>query len=199
MAFEIELKFVHVDPSMVREKLSALGGLCKGRHLERNVVFDTPKREMKDESKLLRLRTKQWKDSHETVLTLKLPPKGDIPEDVKIYDERETLVESFDGTYAILEGLGYDGAFRYDKMREEWVLDNVVICLDELSFDTVIELEGERDDILSLAEKLALPKESASTATYHELHKAYRERLGLAPQDSFYFSEEECQSLLKTL
>lgn len=199
MAFEIELKFVHVDLSVVREKLSALGGLCKGRHLERNVVFDSPQREMKEEGKLLRLRTKQWKDSHETVLTLKLPPKGDIPEDVKIYDERETLVESFDGTYAILEGLGYDGAFRYDKMREEWVLDNVVICLDELSFDTVIELEGERDDILSLAEKLVLPKESASTATYHELHKAYRESLGLAPQDSFYFSEEECQSLLKTL
>jgi len=199
MAFEIELKFVHIDLSMMREKLSAFGALCKGRHLERNVVFDTPRREMKSEGKLLRLRTKQWKDSHETVLTLKLPPKGDIPKDVKIYDERETLVESFDGTCAILEGLGYDGAFRYDKMREEWLLDSVVVCLDELSFDTVIELEGERDDILALAEKLGLPRESASTATYHELHRAYREKLNLAPQDSFYFSDEECQSLLKTL
>lgn len=199
MAFEIELKFIHVDPSLLREKLSALGGLCKGRHLERNVVFDTPERGMKDEGKLLRLRTKQWKDSHETVLTLKLPPKGDIPLDVKIYDERETKVESFDGTYGILEGLGYNGAFRYDKMREEWTLDHVEICIDELSFDTVIELEGERDDIFALADKLSLPLENSSTATYHELHRAYRERENLTPQDSFYFADEECQQLLKNL
>lgn len=199
MAFEIELKFIHVDPSLVREKISAFGGLCKGRHLERNVVFDSPDRDMKKAGKLLRLRTKQWKDKHETVLTLKLPPKGDIPEDVKIYDERETKVESFDGTYAILEGLGYEGAFRYDKMREEWALDNVEICIDELSFDTVIELEGDRDDIFALADKLSLPIENSSTATYHELHRVYRKSNNLAPQDSFYFTEEECQSVLKTL
>lgn len=199
MAFEIELKFIHIDPSLLREKLSALGGLCKGRHLERNVVFDSPERDMKEADKLLRLRTKQWKDRHETVLTLKLPPKGDMPVDVKIYDERETKVESFDGTYAILEGLGYDGAFRYDKMREEWTLDNVEICLDELSFDTVVELEGERDDIFALADKLSLPRENSSTATYHELHRDYRERENLAPQDSFYFTDDECQRLLKTL
>ncbi len=199
MAFEIELKFMHVDPSLLREKLSAHGGLCKGRHLERNVVFDTPERAMKDAGKLLRLRTKQWKDSHETVLTLKLPPKGDIPLGVKIYDERETKVESFDGTYAILEGLGYNGAFRYDKMREEWTLDSVEICIDELSFDTVIELEGERDDIFSLADKLSLSLENSSTATYHELHRAYRERENLDPQDSFYFADEECRQLLKNL
>jgi adenylate cyclase class 2 len=154
---------------------------------------------MKDAGKLLRLRTKQWKDSHETVLTLKLPPKGDIPLDVKIYDERETKVESFDGTYAILEGLGYNGAFRYDKMREEWTLDSVEICIDELSFDTVIELEGERDDIFSLADKLSLSLENSSTATYHELHRAYRERENLDPQDSFYFADEECRQLLKNL
>ncbi|MEZ0574425.1 class IV adenylate cyclase [Halodesulfovibrio aestuarii] len=199
MAFEIELKFIHINPSLLREKLSALGGLCKGRHLERNVVFDLPERDMKEAGKLLRLRTKQWKDRHETVLTLKLPPKGDMPVDVKIYDERETKVESFDGTYAILEGLGYDGAFRYDKMREEWALDNVEICLDELSFDTVVELEGERDDIFAVADKLCLPRENASTATYHELHSSYRERENLAPQDSFYFTDDECQRLLEKL
>ncbi|OBQ46046.1 class IV adenylate cyclase [Halodesulfovibrio spirochaetisodalis] len=199
MAFEIELKFIQVNHALLREKLSVLGGVCKGRHLERNIVFDSPDREMKAAGELLRLRTKQWKDRNETVLTLKLPPKGDIPEDVKIYDERETKVESFEGTCGILEGLGYDGAFRYDKMREEWVLDGVEICLDELSFDTVVELEGARDAIFSVAQKLALPMENSSTATYHELHRAYRDQNNLAPQDSFYFTEEECQRLLNSL
>ncbi|MCT4534913.1 class IV adenylate cyclase [Halodesulfovibrio sp.] len=199
MAFEIELKFIHINHVLLREKLSALGGLCKGRHLERNVVFDTPLREMKSADKLLRLRAKQWKDKEEAVLTLKLPPEGDVPADVKIYDERETKVESFDGTYGILEGLGYEGAFRYDKMREEWIFENVEICLDELSFDTVVELEGSRDDIFAVAATLSLPLEQSSTATYHDLHRAYRERENLAPQDSFYFTDEECQQLLKTL
>ncbi|MCG8529116.1 MAG: class IV adenylate cyclase [Desulfovibrionales bacterium] len=199
MAYEIEVKYMNVDFSQLREKLSAFGGLCKGRHLERNVVFDTPAREMKNADRLLRLRTQQWKTHTDTVLTLKLPPAEPVPSDVKIYDERETKVESFDGTYAILEGLGYDGAFRYDKVREEWELSGVVVCLDELSFSRVVELEGDREAILQLASRLELPKKDASTATYHELHRAYLAANNLPQADSFYFTDDECQAYRQTL
>lgn len=199
MAFETELKFLDVEFNALREKLTVLGGKCKGRHLERNVVFDTPDREFKNNEKLLRLRTKQWKNAHETVLTLKLPPEGEVPSDVKIYDERETKVENFDGTYAILEGLGYDGAFRYDKVREEWSLNGVEICLDELSFANVVELEGEREEILKLATLLELSLDKSSTGTYHDLHRDYRKRNHLEPQDSFYFTDDECQQHMDSL
>ena len=199
MTLETELKFININFSSVRKKLSALGGSCKGRHLERNVVYDTPSREMKDNEKLLRVRTKQWKDRAETVLTLKVPPAGSAPDDVKVYDERETNVESFEGTCGILEGLGYEGAFRYDKVREEWTFLSVEICFDELSFGNVVELEGERDAIFEVAEQLALPLENSSTETYHGLHREYRKRNGLAPEDSFYFTEEECRKHIETL
>lgn len=199
MPYETELKFLNVDFVSVRKKLSALNAICKGRHLERNVVFDTSALELKENDKLLRLRSKQWKDRSEYVLTFKSPPAESVSSDVKVYDERETKVDSFEGTYGVLKGLGYDAAFRYDKVREEWAYKGVEICLDELPFGFVVELEGSREDIFALARQLEFSMECASTSTYHDLNRDYRKQNGLAHQDSFYFTEEQYQCYMNEL
>lgn len=199
MAFETELKFLGVNVASLRGTLSSLGAICKGRHVERNLVFDTPDRLFKQSEMLLRLRSKIWRDREVAVLTLKRPPAGPVPEDVKVYDERETVVQSFDGTCGILEGLGYDAAFRYEKVREEWQLDDVEICLDSMPFGDVAELEGEREAIFACAGRLGLSMDNASTGTYHDLNRAWRASEGLPPDDNFCFTTSRLQELIEGL
>jgi len=201
MAFEIELKFLGADFSALRRTIRLSGGVCKGAHFERNLVFDTPQRTFKDEDKLLRLRLKCWADNQVAVMTFKRPPMNEtgIPDDVKVYDEQETVVANFESTKGILEALGYDAAFRYDKMREEWSLNGVEICLDTLPFGDVVEIEGPRDEILQTAEKLGLSMEQSHTGTYHDLNREYRIQHGLTPDDNFAFDDTTANKLMTNL
>lgn len=199
MAFEIELKFTGADFASLRQVLQQHGAVCKGHHVERNLVFDTPDRSFKRQEMLLRLRTRIRKDSSVAVLTLKKPPQHETPTDVKVYDERETVVHDFEGMRDILEGLGYEAAFRYEKVREEWTLGGVEICLDTMPFGDVVEIEGEREAILACAAQLGLSMACSSTATYHELNRDWRKQQGLAPDDNFCFSASRLQALFKAL
>ncbi len=199
MGFETELKFTGADFAVLRGKLRALAAEPLGRHVERNLVFDTPDRSFKGRDMLLRLRSKIGRKGSRSVLTLKQPPGHAVPQDVKVYDERETLVDDFDAMRSILEGLGYDAAFRYEKVREEWRLDGVEICLDTMPFGDVVELEGERDAILACAGRLGLSMDSSSTGTYHDLNRAWRARQGLPHDDNFCFPQERLQALLEEL
>ncbi|MFW5734730.1 MAG: class IV adenylate cyclase [Oceanidesulfovibrio sp.] len=181
MALEMEIKFLDADFDRVRETLQGLGAERKGRWFERNLVFDDAKRTLRQKGVLLRLR-----QDRAAVLTLKQPPERKT-EGVKTYVESETRVEDFESTRDVLEGLGYTVAFRYEKIREEWTRGGVNICLDELPFGRFVELEGNREAILALAEELSLPLDTSSTATYHELNRVRRQENKLPPDESFVF------------
>lgn len=181
MPLETEIKFKGADFDRVRTILLALSAERKGRWLERNLVFDDVDRSLRDKSVLLRLR-----QDRNAVLTLKQPPAKESP-DVKVFHEHETIVQDFDAMRTILEGLGYAVAFRYEKVREEWVLDGVHICLDELPFGRFVELEGERVAILALAREMGLPLDTSTTATYHALNQSWRKQEGLAADENFVF------------
>ncbi|GFM38400.1 class IV adenylate cyclase [Desulfovibrio psychrotolerans] len=199
MAHETELKFIDADFSSLRKCLAGLGAKSLGRHVERNMVFDTPERTLRQAHTLLRLRSQQWKDRQATLLTLKCPPSAPVPQDVKVYDERETAVDDFNAMRSVLEGLGYGVAFLYEKLREEWRLPGVEICLDTMPFGHVVELEGERDAILACARQLGLSMDKASRATYHELNRQWRLAEGLAPDESFCFPPQRLHELIKGL
>lgn len=181
MALETEIKFVDANLDRVRETLQVLGAERKGRWFERNLVFDDTGRTLRDRGVLLRLRR-----DRAAVLTLKQPPEVEA-EGVKTFVESETIVQDFDVMRDILEGLGYIVAFRYEKVREEWVYEGVHICLDNLPFGRFVELEGDREEILDLAEELRLSLDTSSTATYHELNRIHRQENSLPPDESFVF------------
>ncbi|MGX7948469.1 class IV adenylate cyclase [Oleidesulfovibrio alaskensis] len=195
MSYEVELKYTGVDFTDLRPRLHRLGGVSRGRHWERNIVFDTPQRDLKATGRLLRLRSQQWAQQYgrdrRCVLTLKVPPAQPVPDDVKVWDERETTVAGFDSMRGILEGLGYEAAFRYDKIREEWLCAGVTVCLDTLVFGDVVELEGEREAIFRLAEALGFSGCQATRATYHDLNRQYRLTAGLPQDDNFHFPDDE--------
>ncbi len=200
MPHETEIKYTGVDFAALRLALQQAQASFLQRHWERNIVFDTPQRDMKQKGMLLRVRSKQWAKacgrSPEYVLTLKLPPTCPVPEDVKVWEERETRVHSFESTCSLVEGLGYEAAFRYDKVREEWQCDGVLVCLDTLVFGEVVEMEGEREAIFRLAGRLSLDSRQSTTETYHELNRRFRGALALLHDDNFYFTDEVAVRLL---
>ncbi len=190
MALEIEIKFPEADLAALRGALQALGAIGGSPYLECNRVYDTPGRELRAANTLLRLRTKTGPDLHAAVLTMKKPPDAahaSIPADVKVWDEVQTGVADADAMHQVLTGLGYGVAFGYDKVREVWRMDGVHVCLDTMPFGPVAELEGDREAILAVADRLGLDRARASTATYHDLNRQWRASQGLPPSEDFTF------------
>lgn len=198
MPRETEIKFVNADHDSLRARIQALGGKGQAKRFERNLVLDTPDRRLRDASILLRLR-----QDGRALLTLKKPPDGAVQSGgeeprgkvrMKVWEELETEVADFEAMLAVLRGLGYVTAFAYEKYREVWRLDQVIICLDTLPFGDYVELEGEREHILALVEKLDMDLDDSTPATYHELNRDFRRANGLEPNESFVFEEHHQDS-----
>ena len=194
MALETELKFLDPDFSAIRTLLDRQGGVYVDRHFERNAVYDDPERSLKERRVLLRVRR-----AGRNLVTLKYPPDTPCPEDVKVLEELQTEVADPDILEAMLRKLGFEPAFRYEKVREKWRFMDCVICLDTLPFGDFLEIEGERGDIMRAAEALRLPRESASRSNYRTLNIEHRQRAGLPYDESFVFSEGDRERILEQL
>ncbi|MBG0777537.1 MAG: class IV adenylate cyclase [Desulfovibrionaceae bacterium] len=196
MPRETELKFVDVDHAAVRGSLQASSAERQDRVFERNAVYDTPDRALRARDVLLRLREAGGR----CVLTVKRPPEGAMEPGVKTWDEREVRVAGFAAMESALAALGYLPAFAYEKVRETWVLDGAVVCLDHLPFGDFVEVEAaDRAAIAACAARLGLSMDAASTATYHDLNRVRRARAGLPRDENFVFSEAERAALLADL
>jgi len=191
MGHEIETKFAVKSFAPIREALARLGGVRLSRQFEENVVLDTPDAALRRRDVLLRLR----RDASGKV-TLKLPADAPQAAGIKIRCEVETEVADLAALEAIFGHLGYQPFLRYEKVRETWRADAVLVCLDELPFGRYLEIEGAAEAIPVLAEKLGLSMKRAMSQTYHELYQTHLKAQGLPPDDSFVFSPEiRCQLL----
>jgi adenylate cyclase class 2 len=161
---EIEIK-LRVGPLLPwREKLTALGAEMKcPRGLERNLVFDTPRRRLKKNAVLLRLRRHRGR----SVLTMKKPARAEAG--YKVRAETETAVSDFAAMAAILGGIGFLPFFTYEKYREAWQLDEVGVMLDETPIGNFIEIEGEPGGIDAAAARLGFSRGDYITDSYHRL------------------------------
>jgi adenylate cyclase, class 2 len=183
MPLEIEVKYLDADHAALRKRLEALGARFVGRWFESNIVFDDAARSLKASGTLLRLR----EHSGRHILTLKRAASALASAEAKICEEHETGVADTKAMAEILAGLGYAPALRYEKIRETWSLSGCEVCLDTLPFGLFVEIEGGEADIASCASGLGLPRDKASTATYHDLNQAHRQARGEAPDESFVF------------
>ena len=179
-AVEVELKYLGADLDGVRGRLRELGARLEGpRALETNTVFDDEAGSLARSGRLLRLR-----NGHE--LTVKTPV-----EDAKYKARAEHTIHVEDGeTDAILAGLGFRAAWRYEKYREGWDLEGMFVTLDELPFvGSVVEIEGARENIDATAERLGLAGLPTSAASYRELYDTLIAERGLAPGDMTFDAE----------
>jgi len=176
---ERELKFAGVELTHLRERLLELQAeRLAPPAFEDNWIFDRGKGELMREGAVLRLRL----DAHGAQITLKGPASWE--ETTKVRSELETRLDSAEVMQEILERLGYEVRRRYQKMREEWRLGAVVICLDHTPIGDFAEFEGQGAD--KLAKRCGLTPEEAETRSYLELYEDYVKANPESPPDMVF-------------
>ncbi|MBI5845666.1 MAG: class IV adenylate cyclase [Deltaproteobacteria bacterium] len=171
---EAEVKFHLTDPQKLRDGLVACGAEFLGRAFETNAIWDNEQDEMAARGGLLRLRR-----DGSCRLTAKLPPEN-ADADFKVSREWEVTVSDFTAMEAILRALGFSPKRRYEKERETWLIGKVHVTLDRMPFGWFAELEGERDEIRSLAARLGFSWERRIILTYMRMFEIIRSGEGLS-------------------
>jgi adenylate cyclase class 2 len=129
---EIEAKFLVPDLAAVRALALEQGAMLHAaRRMEHNLRFDTPDGALTRAHKLLRLR--QAGAIHITYKHAHTPEKR---------TEIELEVDEFNATRSLLEALGFQVVFGYEKYRETFTLGSCLLMLDELPFGCYLEVEG---------------------------------------------------------
>jgi hypothetical protein len=73
---------------------------------------------------------------------------------MKLRDELETMVSDGPLLVRLLGELGFQVGFRYEKYREEFILNDVIVAVDETPVGTFIEIEGSAEGIRATATAL---------------------------------------------
>jgi adenylate cyclase class 2 len=185
MPLEIEVKFLAPAPEEIRRRLADLGARSSGRAFESNLRFDDEHRTLLAKGSLLRLRA-----DRRYLLTFKAP-SAEGGADFKVHRELEVEVADFDRTAQILQALGYRPVQRYEKWRETYPLGGTDICLDTLPFGEFLEIEGEKDAIRRVAEKIGLNWGNRILDNYLHIFELIRHREKLPFSDATFDNFEK--------
>ncbi len=143
---EIQLRFE--SPEVAREAVLATGATpLHGRRLQEDCLLDTDDEQLHRRRCVLRLRIECGK----SLLTFKGPVQ---PSPMRLREELETIVGDGPLLLRMLAELGYHVWFRYQKYREEFALDDVIVAIDETPVGTFVEIEGGDRGITDMAAAL---------------------------------------------
>ena len=185
---EIEAKFYVQDLKRIESRIRELDArLIQPRVLETNLRFDLPDGGLHSKGQVLRLR-----QDTEAKLTYKGASKS--AQGIVDRTEIEFVVEDFDKAKSLLEALGYQEIFQYNKYRTTYELQtsevlktsevSVHIMLDELPYGNFVEIEGvDTATIHATANKLNLDMQAATSQSYSALFEKVRRALGLTFTD----------------
>lgn len=177
---EQEVKFPLPSIDAGASKLAALGARVETkRHFEANILYDFPDGRLSKRDEALRLR----RVGDDAWLTWKGPQHG--VSRIKQRRELETLLEDGDAVEGILEALGVEECFRYEKYRTSYRLhrlEDAVLTLDETPMGAFMEIEAAPARITELAEKLGLDMADAISVSYPRLYERFRIETQNAPE-----------------
>jgi adenylate cyclase class IV len=83
---------------------------------------------------------------------------------------------------AILESLGLEVRFRYEKYRAVFRLSEAEVSCDETPIGAFLEIEGSPEEIAETAERLSLDMKEAMSLSYPRLYQLYRAEHAGAPE-----------------
>ena len=185
MPIETEIKFRVNDLAALADKLQSVGfRLETPRSFESNVLYDTPDRQMRARTEILRIRSYagRW------TLTLKrLPRSGTGPDSAdtrhKHRVETETGIANGEALAEVFLSLGLVPAFRYEKWRTEWTDGEGHCVIDETPIGNYAELEGPSAWIDRTAARLGVDPAEYVTLSYGRLFEAWREEHSSSASD----------------
>ncbi len=172
MAIETEIKFQVADVAQLAGRLLAAGFRQESpRQFESNVLYDTPDRQMRARTEILRIRNYggRWTVTHKRV------PDSGVGEDRhKHRVETETAVADGEALAEVFVALGLVAAFRYEKWRSEWTDGEGHCVMDETPIGDFAELEGSAEWIDGAAARLGVARSEYMTLSYGRLFEAWR-------------------------
>jgi adenylate cyclase class 2 len=172
---EREVKLRVDSPEAARASIIAAGGvLVRPRRLQSDGILDNGASDLRSRRCALRVRV----EPDRCFLTFKGPP---LPSAVKLREELETSVGDPVVIFALLERLGFRVWFRYEKYREEYVLDDVLVAVDETPVGTFMEIEGSEDGIAAAALRLGHSPHHYVVDSYRALFVQYCIERGIEP------------------
>jgi adenylate cyclase class 2 len=181
MAIETEIKFCVDDVPGLTQRLQAAGfRLLTPRSFESNVLYDTPGRQMRARTEILRIRSYagRWTVTHK-----RLPDVG--PGEDRHKHRIETETETADGAALaeIFLSLGLVAAFRYEKWRAEWEDGEGHCVVDETPIGDYAELEGSAEWIDRAAARLGIDPSQYITLSYGRLFDLWRQQHNSSAED----------------
>lgn len=184
MAQEIEIKFALKDRAALVAKLGEIGAQrLYPETFEDNIVLDR-RGELRTKGALLRVR----KFGRYALATFKGPMA--FEGGVKMREEVQTGVESFELAISLFDSLGFKPVFRYQKFREVWRIRDVEVVIDRTPIGNYFEIEGALDVIRAVAEELGMPMESGIRQSYADLYRQHRRTRADLPENMVFPPEQ---------
>jgi adenylate cyclase class 2 len=180
VALEREIKLRFDDPETARLAVLAAGGTpMRGRRLQEDYLLDTVDEQLRHRQSVLRVRM----ECGRSLITFKGPVQ---PASMKLREEYETVIGDGILMLGLLEELGFRVWFRYEKYREEFALDDVIIAVDETPVGTFVEIEGGQSGIAATAEALGRSPDDYLLDSYRGLFVRHCEQRGLPVTDMLF-------------
>jgi len=181
MAIETEIKFRVEDPPALAHRLLSAGfHLRTPRAFESNTLYDTPDRQLRARTEILRIRgyAGGWTLTHK-----RLPINSPGEDRHKHRVETELALANGDALANVFLSLGLVAAFRYEKWRTEWSDGEGHCVLDETPIGMYAELEGSSAWIDRVAAAIGVDPGQYITLSYGRLFDQWRERHHSDAQD----------------
>lgn len=182
---ETEIKlYWHVTAQEAQALIGRHGYVLSApRTLEADQLFDLPSSALRQSDRILRLRRTSSPDGGaHAMVTYKGPATREV---YKSREEIEFDVSDPGAFMLVLERLGYQPSFRYEKYRSTFKAYGQpgIVTIDETPIGIYLELEGPQEWIDSTAALLGFPVEEFLTVSYAALYRKYRDQNPQAPPD----------------
>lgn len=175
---EIKLRFASADDA--REAVLATGATpLFGRRLQEDALLDTEDEDLRRKRCVLRVRMENGKSR----ITYKGPVQPSL---MHLREELETVVGDGDALLRVFGELGLHVWFRYEKYREEFSHEDVIVAIDETPVGVFVEIEGSEQGIADMTAALGRTPADYIVDSYRALFLQHREELGLEGPDMMF-------------
>jgi adenylate cyclase, class 2 len=177
---EREVKLRFATPDDARAAIIAAGATpFRARRLQEDSLLDTPDGRLRGKRSTLRIRMECGK----SFITFKGAAQ---PAAVKTREELETVGGDGPLLIRIFEELGFEVWFRYEKYREEFTLEDVIVAVDETPIGVFVEIEGSERGIAAMAEAIGRRQDDYVLDSYRGLFAGYCAQHGLPVGDMLF-------------
>ena len=175
---EVKLRFGSVEEA--RDAVTSAGAApLRCRRLQEDALLDDKAETLRKRCCALRVRV----ESGRSLVTFKGPVQVSP---MKLREEIETVIGDGETMLRCLEALGYGVWFRYQKYREEFALNDVVIAIDETPVGVFVEIEGGEQGIIEVTRALGRSPDDFVLDSYRCLFMEHRRAHGKPDTDMLF-------------